>query len=128
MQAIQAISLMGWFGSGIHPHLSRINGPLKFCDTPGSAESVRLLASKQLLENFQIADNLLSAREFFFDHFTAVDSYFYWCFRRGKQFKLSLDQFSNCTLHFSRMEERESVRKLLAFEAQTLANFATFHV
>ncbi len=124
MGEIKAISLMGWFGSGIHPHLARINSPTKFCDAPGSEESVPRLAAKQLHENFKIADDLLKGREFFFDHFTAVDPYFFWCFRRATQFKLPLEQYSHCQAHFARIGERPSVRRVFAFETETLARHA----
>jgi glutathione S-transferase len=82
MQELQAISLLAWCASGIHPFLSRINSPPRVCDLPGSEESVRRLAMQQLFENYQIAEDNLSGREWFFDHFTAVDAHFFWCFAR----------------------------------------------
>ena len=59
-----------------------------------------------------------------FDHFTAVDAHFFWCFRRGTQFQLDLAQFKNCMAHFERMQRRPSVQKLLAYEQQVLSSFA----
>ncbi len=32
-------------------------------------------------------------REFFFDHFTAPDAHFFWCFRRATQFELGVSSF-----------------------------------
>ena len=90
----------------------------------GAEESVRRLAQQQLFENYQIADEKLAAREWFFDHFTAVDAHFFWCFRRGTQFNLDLSQFKNCMTHFERMKERPSVRKLLAYEQEVQTAFA----
>jgi glutathione S-transferase len=81
-QELKALSLMSWCSSGIHPFLARINSPTKVCESPNAADSVRRLAPAQLVENFQIADNLLAGREFFFDHFTAPDAHFFWCMRR----------------------------------------------
>jgi len=124
MQELQAISLLAWCASGIHPFLSRINSPPRVCDLPGSEESVRRLAVQQLFENYQIAEDKLSGREWFFDHFTAVDAHFFWCFRRGTQFNLDLAQFKNCLAHFERMQQRPSVQKLLAYEQEVLRGFA----
>ena len=121
---LKAISLMSWCSSGIHPFLARINSPPRVCDTPGSAESVRKLATEQLFENYQIADSLLAGREFFFDHFTAPDAHFFWCFRRGGQFELDLSLFKNCIAHFERMKQRPSVQKLLALEKSVQEEFA----
>jgi hypothetical protein len=66
----------------------------------------------------------LAGREWFVDHFTCADAYFYWCFRRGAQFHPDALKFEHCTRHMARMDERASVKKLLVFEAQVQAEFA----
>jgi glutathione S-transferase len=121
---IKAISLMSWFGSGIHPHLTPNARPENFCDLPGSEESVKRVANKLLFEDLEIADRLLASREWFFDHFTAVDAYFFWCFRRAMSFKLDVSGFKNCVAHFERMKLRPSVQKVLAYEKQVIEAFA----
>ena len=64
----------------------------------------------------QGSDELLAGRDFFFEHFTAADAHFFWCFRRATQFELDLSKFANCKAHFERMKTRPSVQKLLNFE------------
>lgn len=121
MQEAQAISLLAWCASGIHPTLTPHARPERYCDLPGSEESVKRCAQALMLENFAIADECLAGREWFFDHFTSVDAYFYWCFRRGRQFRPDVTRFANCERHFQQMEQRPSVRKLLDYEAGLLA-------
>lgn len=123
-QELKAISLLSWCSSGIHPFLARINSPPRVCDAPNSAESVRKMATKHLFENYQIAEALLTGREFFFDHFTAPDAHFFWCFRRGTQFELDLSAFKNCAAHFERVKARQSTQQLLAFEKSVQDAFA----
>ena len=123
-QELKAISLLAWCSSGIHPYLSRLNAPPRVCDAPDSADSVRRLATEQLFENYKIADDLLAGREYFFEHFTAADAHFFWCFRRGSQFDLDLSAFASCTAHFERMQARASVQKALAYEKSVQAEFA----
>jgi glutathione S-transferase len=123
-QELQAISLMSWCSGGIHPFLARINSPPRVCDVPGADESVRRLATANLMELFKIADDLLTGREFFFDHFTAPDAHFFWCFRRAMQFELALSGFKNCMAHFERIGSRPSAQKLLAFEKSVQDEFA----
>ena len=77
-----------------------------------------------LFEDFKIADGLLAGREWFFDHFTAPDAYFFWCFRRAISFKLDVSGFRNCVAHFERVQQRPSVRKVLAYEKQVQDAFA----
>ena len=121
---LQAIALHGWCASGIHPYLSRINNPGKVCDGPGASDSVVKLATEALFENFQVADDLLAGREYFFDHFTAPDAHFFWCCRRATQLGVGLSDFANVTAHFERMQERPSVKKLLTYEKEVNERFA----
>jgi len=123
-QRLQAVSLMAWCASGVHPYLTRINSPLAVCDVPGSEDSVIKNAKAHLFEAYGIANDMLAGRDYFFDHFTAADAHFFWCFRRGTLFNLDLAQFGNCMAHFERMKQRPSVQKLLAFEKSVQAEFA----
>ena len=124
MKEIKAISLMAWCASGIHPALTPNANPKRYCDLPGTEENVKACAKKLLVENFTIANQRLAGREWFFDHFTAVDAYFFWCFRRGTEFNLDVTPYPNCVAHLERMKQRPSVQKLLAFEASVKAEFA----
>ena len=91
---------------------------------PDSADSVRRCAQTLLRDYLHIADAMLTGREWFFDHFTTADAYFFWCFRRALQFHLDVSAFPACQAHFDRMTLRPSVRQLLAFEADTLERFS----
>ena len=78
-----------------------------------------------MFENYKIADEMLAGREYFFDHFTAADAHFFWCFRRGSQFDLDLSAFPNCSAHFERIKRRPSVQRLFAYEQAVREDFAT---
>jgi len=123
-QELKAISMLSWCSSGIHPFLARINAPPRVCDLPDAGPSVRKLAADVLFENFQIAEEMLAGRDFFFDHFTAADAHFFWCFRRATQFELDLARFKNCMAHFERIGARPSAQKVLAYEKSVQAEFA----
>ena len=123
-QEIKAISLMAFYASGIHPKLTPNARPENYCDLPGSEESVKRVANKMLFEDFKVMDDLLAGREWFLPHFTAVDAYFFWCFRRGISFKLDLTGFKNCMAHLERMQARASVQRVLAHEKKVMEEFA----
>jgi glutathione S-transferase len=114
----RATSLLAWCASGIHPTLTPNALPDRYCDLPDSAESVRRCARKLLLENMAIADERLAGREWFFDHFTSADAYFFWCVRKAKQFGIDLGEQRHVTAHFERMRQRPSVSAYEAYEAQ----------
>jgi len=124
MKEVKAISIMAWCASGIHPALTPNANPKRYCDLPGSEDNVKQCAQKLLVENFTIANEMLAGREWFFDHFTAADAYFFWCFRRAVIFKTDVTPYPNCVAHYERMQERPSVKKLLAYEAEVQADFA----
>ena len=124
LDEFKAISIMSWCASGIHPTLTPNAMPQKYCDLPDSADNVKACAHKVMHENFKIADDLLVGSDWFFDHLTIPDIYFFWCFRRAKLFKLDLADYANCNAHFERMMAAPSVKKLLAFEAQVLDGYA----
>jgi hypothetical protein len=54
-EELQAVSLMSWCSGGIHPFLARINSPPRVCDVPGTEDSVKKLATANLMELFKIA-------------------------------------------------------------------------
>lgn len=122
---LQALSILSWCSSGIHPYLRIINNPAKVCTAPGSEVSIVEIAQEHLFETFGIADDMLKGREFFFDHFTAADVHFFWCMRRGMQLEVDQSRFANCMAHFERIKARPSVQKLLAFEADVNRSFAS---
>ena len=123
-QEFQAISLMSWCASGIHPTLTPNVLPQRYCDLPDSEDSVRQCAQTVMHENFSIAEQKLDGREWFFDQFSIPDIYFFWCFRRAKQFQIDVSKYAGCNAHFDRTLERPSVQKLMQFEEQTLASYA----
>ncbi len=125
LQMAQAISVMSFCSSGIHPKLTQQARPERYCSLPDSASSVQELGSQALLEMFGIVDQMLEGREWFFDKFSCADVYFYWCFRRGSMFKGDTSIFKNCTRHRSQMEQRASVKKLLSFEKEVQKSLET---
>ena len=120
---VRAVSVMAWCASGIHPKLTQQARPERYCSLDGTADNVRELGAQSLLELLDIAEDMLTDREWFFDHFTCADAYFYWCFRRGSDF-VDTSRFRNCTAHRQRMESRPSVQKLLACEKRVQADFS----
>jgi len=124
IQELKAIALMAWCAAGIHHFLGIINTPTRVCDLPGSEETVKKVTAKMVYEAFKIADDMLSGCEWFFEHFTAPDAHFFWCFRRATQLNLDVTPYHHCQAHFERIQKRASVQKVLAFEKETQAAFA----
>ncbi|HVV84197.1 MAG TPA: glutathione S-transferase family protein [Kofleriaceae bacterium] len=120
-EELRALSLMAWCASTIHPTLTPNALPQRYCDLPGSEESVRRCAQKLTHEHYAIGERLLAGRDFFFDHLTCPDVHFFWCFRRGMQFGMDVSAYPSCRAAFDRIAARPSVQRLLAHEASVLA-------
>ena len=119
--AIKALSLMAWCASGLHPPLTRIFDPARYCSVHGSEESIRKLALEEVIKNFKIVDGMLAGKEWMFDHWTAVDAYLFWVWRRFGVFKIEIPYFPNYAGHGERMMKRDSVKRALAFEREVQA-------
>lgn len=124
MDYVRAISVMAWCAAGIHPKLTQQARPERYCDLEGAPDNVRAHGAHSLAEMLAVANDMLAGREWFFDAFSCADAYFYWCFRRSTMFKPDLSGFTHCVAHMKRMEQRPSVQKLLAFEAQVKSQFS----
>lgn len=119
----QAVSLLSWCSGGIHPFLTRINNPAKVCPAEGTGDAIKEIAIQNLHENFAIADEKLAGHDYFMGDFMAPDAHFFWCCRRAQQFGVDLSGYKNIMAHHERMKTRDSVKKLLQFEADTLEGF-----
>ena len=124
MTHIQCLSFLGWCGSGIHPKLTQQARPERYCDAPGTLDRVKQLGHEGMVEQYELAETMLAGKTWFFDRFSCADAYFYWTFRRGGAFGADLSRYKNCIAHRQRIEQRDSVKALLAHEELVKAEFA----
>lgn len=110
----KALSLMGWFGSAIHPHITRHFRTGLFCTVEGSHADIKQKAKAMYMDQMALVNAELAHRTWFFDHYTVCDAYFFWIYNRALNEQFELDTFEHSTAHYNRMLERESVKKVLA--------------
>lgn len=125
MRRAQTVSFLAWCASSIHPALTPNALPQRFCNLPNTAENVKECAQKLLIEYFSIAENMLGEKFWFFDSFSCADIYFFWCFRRAKQFNIDLNYFEKCTAHFENTLNRTCTQELINYEHKILETFKT---
>jgi len=110
----RALSYMSWFGSGVHPNLTRHYKPGKFSADVSSHADIRAKAKAMYMEQLALIESELTDRTWFFDHYTVCDSYFFWIYERALVEGFDLTEFAHSTAHNNRMRERSSVKKVLA--------------
>lgn len=113
----RALSYMGWFGAGLHPHMTRHFKPMKFCGLEEAHNDIRKTAKAMYLEQLALVEAELAGRDWFFDHYTVCDSYYFWIYDRALREGFDLSHLTNSTAHNNRMRERASVQKVLAHKA-----------
>ena len=70
-----------------------------------------------LMEQLALVDDKLAGRTWFFDQYTACDSYFFWIYTRSAAEGFDLSGLKHATAHNERVRERDSVQKVLAHKA-----------
>lgn len=113
----KALSYMGWFGSGLHPHMTRHFKPTKFCANKDAHTDLKAKAKAMYPEQLMLVEAELADKIWFFDHYTACDSYFFWIYDRALREGFDLSHLVQCTAHNKRMRDRESVQDALTFNA-----------
>jgi glutathione S-transferase len=120
----QAISLLSWCASGVHPRFSAMFGPQRMSDLPEAADNVKKLGGEDTLKNFALIENLLAGKEWALgSQWSIIDAYLFVFWRWANFHKLDLSAFPNYAKHAAKMAERPSVKRALAREAEASAAF-----
>ncbi len=119
--AVDALATMAWIAGGMHPAITRMRYPLRFCDLPGSQDRTRALAAHALRGCFEVVEARLANREWLYDDWSIVDAYLLWAWFRGVGSGMDARGLPRCASHASRCEERPSVARALDQEESTYA-------
>ncbi|MBK9351808.1 MAG: glutathione S-transferase family protein [Sulfuritalea sp.] len=78
-----ALATLAWCASGLHPLVTRLRLPQKFCDHPGTADRVRELARNELAAQLGIADERPAHQDWLPGrHWSIADTYLAWVWGR----------------------------------------------
>lgn len=119
---LDALTMMCWFSSGVHPIIGRTRVPQSVSGDPASLDAIRETAVAQLRDAFALIETHLAGREWLFaDRWTSVDTYLLWCWFRAFSAGLKPDEFPKVHDLALRCQERPSVSRALDRE---IAQFA----
>jgi glutathione S-transferase len=119
---LEALTMMTWFSSALHPLVGRSRFPEKFSDESGDHEGIRRVAVAQLRDAFTLIEAHLADREWMFDdRWTAVDGYMLWCWFRSVGSGLKVEEFPKVDEVARRIEQRPSVSRALDREVEAFA-------
>ncbi len=113
---------LSWASSGLHPIVTRLRIPQFFCDTEGGKERVWEIASAAMHPNFALIEQRLSAAPWMLgEEWSILDVYIFWVWFRVEGTDFDLSPYLKYNDHAQRIQERPSVQRALAREAEALA-------
>ncbi|WP_142848444.1 glutathione S-transferase family protein [Telmatospirillum sp. J64-1] len=121
VKEVEALSLLCWFSSGVHPVIGRFFGPARICDAPGSEGRLLEIAREGTAQNFGMIEKMLEGREWLLGDYSVADAYAYVFFSWAKALNLDVSAYGNYAAHFERVGARQAVQRALAREAEARA-------
>lgn len=118
IESAMAISDLSLCSSVLHPLVTRIRIPEKFCNQPDAARNVWDLAASEMAFHFQRIETRLSEAGpwWYGDKWSCVDAFLFWVWFRVNGAGFPTEAYPAFADHAIRMELRDSTRKTLARE------------
>jgi glutathione S-transferase len=117
-----ALATMCWIAGTMHPSITRMRYPQRFCDLPGSADRTRALAAEALRGCFELLEQRLADREWLYDEWSVVDAYLLWAWFRAAGSGMVCAGLPRCAAHAAHCELRPSVARALDREESAYAD------
>ena len=115
----QALSFLAWCASTLHPLLTRLRLPQRFCDRPDSAGRVRDLAREEMVAQLTLVEELLSQRTWMLGSaWSIVDAYVFWVWARCPESGIDASLFPCLSAHGQRSMARPAVQRAIARETR----------
>jgi glutathione S-transferase len=114
---VEALSLLAWCTSALHPLVTRLRLPTRFCDLPGADARVRDLAREEMVTQLRIAEQSLLNRPWMLgDTWSIVDGYLLWIWARCPESGIEAGMFPNLVSHETRSMARSAVQRAIKRE------------
>jgi glutathione S-transferase len=119
--AIQALSMMSFFASGLHRAIGRLRVPFTVSDDPASFPRIQAMAADELAQGFRTLEPRLADGEWLFGRWTILDAYLLWLWFKARGSGLDGSDLPLLTAHAQRCEQRPSVRAVIEREIAAYA-------
>lgn len=111
-----ALAMMCWIAGAMHPSITRMRYPQRFCDVPGSEGRTRALAAEALRTCFELVEQRLDAGGWLYGEWSIVDAYLLWAWFRAAGSGMDCTALPGCAAHAARCEQWPSVARALDHE------------
>jgi glutathione S-transferase len=112
----QALSLIGFFASSVHPAHAHVGRPERYTADQSAFPGIKDMGLKTFHGYLKQIDGMLAGREWFFQHYSALDPYALVFYTWGVRRELPMAELKNYTAHKDRMLKRAAVGRVIADE------------
>ncbi|KAF0161832.1 MAG: glutathione S-transferase [Rhodocyclaceae bacterium] len=114
----EALSLLSWCAAGLHPLVTRLRLPQRFCDLPGTADRVRDLARDEMIGQLSVAEERLSHQPWMLGQaWSIADAYLAWAWGRCPESGIEAAQFPHLCRHHDKAMARPAAQRAIQREA-----------
>jgi glutathione S-transferase len=114
---VNALSLLSWCATGMHPLITRLRHPQKFCELVAAHNDIRRLGEQELSVQLQLADQRLASQPWIAAAaWTVVDAYIAWIWGRSLDAGINPRDYPHIHEHHARTMARPSSLRALARE------------
>ena len=116
----QALSLIGFFASTVHPAHAHIGRPERYTEDKSAFPGLQAMGKKTFQEYLKQIDAMLASREWLSDWYSVLDPYAFVFYVWGVRRQLPVAEFRNYSAFKDRMLKRPAVQRVVADEGVKL--------
>ncbi|HEV2430650.1 MAG TPA: glutathione S-transferase N-terminal domain-containing protein [Burkholderiales bacterium] len=116
----QALSLIGFFASTVHPAHAHIGRPERYTEDKSAHPGLQAMGKKTFHEYLKQIDAMLASREWLSDWYSVLDPYAFVFYVWGVRRELPVSQLKNYSALKDRMLKRPAVQRVVADEGVKL--------
>lgn len=112
----QALSVIGFFASGVHPAHAHIGRPERYTEDKAAFPGLQAMGKKTFHQYLKQIDAMYVGREWLFDKYSVLDPYAFVFYVWGVRRELPVAELKNYTALKDRMMKRPAVQRVVADE------------
>ena len=111
----QQLADLFWLSATWHPYVRAIRAPMRW--TTGDVAPVQERGRELLASCMTLLNERLAKQEWWYDNWSILDIYFFWCYTTAEGGGFSLDPYPHTARHRRAIETLPSLRRALEREA-----------
>jgi glutathione S-transferase len=113
---VQALSLIGWFASSVHPAHGHVGRPERYSSDASAHAGIKEAGLKSFHDCLKEIDGLLAGRQFLSNAYSVLDPYGFVFYTWGVRRELPMAELKHYTAFKDRMLQRPAVQRVVADE------------